>query len=362
LVDSSRQERLGIVLFYVIVVLLGYLTYRIFESFLPSLAWAAILVVLTYPLYQRLERNWGPSRAALSSTIGVTVVLIAPMTFVASAFVQQAVGAVHSIQLGVELGRYSWVNHLWEDVQNRFPGLIPSDLGNAVHNYAEQAAAYVAGRVGDILKNTARFLMDVTFTILAMFYFYRDGTAIVTRIRDGLPFEEAQRIRVVADTHNLIFATVFSTLVAAAIHGVIGSLIFALTGIKAPIFWGVLMGFFSFIPLIGTALIWVPLALGLILGGHLVAGIILAIVCSVVIGMIDNVVRPLIISGRAEMSTLLIFIGVLGGIEVFGLLGVVLGPIIIAIAAMLLQVYVPGARDETSSSNASGNRKQAVLE
>ena len=232
-------------LFYVIVILLGYLTYRIFESFLPSLAWAAILVVLTYPMYQRLERNWGPNRAALTATIGVTLVLIAPMIFVASAFVQQAVDAVHSIQLGVELGRYSWVNHLWEDVQSRFPRLIPSDLGNAVHNYTEQAAAYVAGRVGDILKNTARFLMDVTFTILAMFYFYRDGATIVTRVRNGLPFEEAQRIRVVADTHNLIFATVLSTLAAAGVHGVIGSIIFALTGIKAPIFWGVLMGFFS---------------------------------------------------------------------------------------------------------------------
>ena len=122
-------------------------------------------------------------------------------------------------------------------------------------------------------------------------------------------------MRVVKETHSLIFATVLSTLTAAAVHGIVGTVAFALTGIKSPLFWGVLMGFFSFIPLIGTALIWVPLSLSLALGGHLAAGIILAAYLQRGRGMIDNFVRPLMISGRAEMSRLLIFIGVLGGIK-----------------------------------------------
>jgi len=251
---------------------------------------------------------------------------------------------------------------LWGRLQNRFPGFIPSDLGAVAHNYAEQAAGYIAARAGGILKNTATFFMDTAFTILAMFYFYRDGKVIVNRIRSGLPFEEAQRLEVVNNTHSLIFATVLSTVVAALVHGVVGTLAFALTGINSPVFWGVLMGFFSFIPLIGTALVWVPLSLSLMLGGHLAAGLILAGVCSVVLGMIDNFVRPWLISGRAEMSMLLIFIGVLGGIEVFGLLGVVLGPIIIAIAATLLGVYVPRRSVGTRSSEASGKKTADVLE
>jgi len=164
------------------------------------------------------------------------------------------------------------------------------------------------------------------------------------------------------DTHGLVFATVFSTLAAALMHGSIGALTFALTGIRSPIFWGVLMGFFSFIPIFGTALIWVPLALSLLLGGHVVAGIILAIVCSTVIGTIDSFIRPFIISGRAEMSMLLVLIGVLGGIEVFGLLGVVLGPILIATAGTLLQVYVPRTRIETKVAEAAEQNKATVLE
>jgi predicted PurR-regulated permease PerM len=361
-IDPRRQEGLGIVLFYAIALLLGYLAYRIFEPFFSPLLWAAILAVLTYPLYERLSRRFGPNRAALLTTAGVTLVLIVPMIFVLSAFVRQAMGAVRAIQLGVELGRYTWVNRFWDGLQSRFPQLIPYNLGNMIHNYAEQAASFAAGRVGGILRNTAAILMDTAFTILAMFYFYRDGASIVTRLRDGLPFEEAQRVRVVKETHSLIFATVLSTLTAAAVHGVVGTAAFALTGIRSPIFWGVLMGFFSFIPLIGTALIWVPLSLSLALGGHLAAGVILVAICSVVLGMIDNFVRPLMISGRADMSMLLIFIGVLGGIEAFGLLGVVLGPVILAIAATLLNVYVPGAHAGTTESKASGKKTAAVLE
>jgi predicted PurR-regulated permease PerM len=353
---STRRERMNVVLFYSIIAILAYFSYRIFEPFLYSLAWAAILVVLTYPVYERVERRWGPSRAALATTVGVTLLIVVPLIFVASAFVKQAVDAVRSVRLGVELGQYAWVNRLWQRMQERFPSLIPSDVGT-LGNYAQEAARYAAGRVGEILRNGARLVMELTFAILAMFYFYRDGDTLVLRVRNGLPFEEPQRVRLLADTHSLIFATVLSSLTAAAVHGVIGALIFALTGIQSPLFWGVLMGFFSFIPLIGTALVWVPLALSLILGGHVVAGIILAAVCSVVIGLIENLVRPLMISGRAEMNMLLIFIGVLGGIEVFGLLGVVLGPIVIATAGTLLQVYVPRPRMEHEVFEASERRR-----
>ncbi|HWF37839.1 MAG TPA: AI-2E family transporter [Candidatus Acidoferrales bacterium] len=359
---TTRRERIGVVLFYSTVAVLAYLAYRIFEPFLEPLAWAAILVVLTFPMYKRVTRRFRPGTAALLTTAGVTLLLIVPMTLVLSAFVKQAVNAVHTVQLGVELGRYAWVNRLWSDLQHRFPALIPSDFGTVAHNYAEQAAGWVAGKAGSILKNTATFVLDMTFTIFAMYYFYRDGATIVMRIRNRLPFEEEQRDRVMDDTHSLVFATVFSTLAAAVMHGSIGALTFALTGIDAPIFWGVLMGFFSFIPMIGTALIWVPLALSLLLGGHVVAGIVLAVVCSTVIGTIDSFIRPYIISGRAEMNMLLVFIGVLGGIEVFGLLGVVLGPIVIAMAGTLLQVYVPRTRFETKLSEAAEQKKAAVLE
>lgn len=360
-VDPRRLERLRVVLFYAIVALLAYLAFRIFEPFLAPLAWAAVLAVVTYPVHRLIARRFKRNVAALISTVWVTALLIVPTVLVLTSFVKEAVQAVDSIRLGVELGHYAWANRFWEQLQDRFPQFVPSDLGTELHNYAEQGAAIAAGRVGEILRHTAELLLDLVFTIFSMFYFFRDGETLVERLRNSLPFEQPQRLMVVENTRSLIFATVMSSLVAAALHGVIGGLAFALTGIKTPVFWGVLMGFFSLIPVFGTALVWVPLALSLILGGHLWAGIVLVGACSIVLGTVDNFVRPLLISGRAGMNTLLIFIGVIGGIDVFGLLGVVLGPIILATAGTLLTVYVPGAVGERVASKANEEEPSAVV-
>lgn len=359
--EPSTQQKLETLLFYGSVILLGYLAYEVASPFLVPLAWAAILTVVTFPLHRRLTRRLGSNSAALVSTTGVTLILIVPAIFVLIAFVQQAVSAVQGVRFGIAAGRYAWAQSFWIHLQSRFPSLIPADLGEAVRGYAQQAASYIAARLGDILKHTAEFIIALCYTILAMFYFFRDGIHIVDRLRKALPFESSRQNLIVDNTSELIFATVTSSLVAAALHGVIGGIAFALTGIQAPLFWGVLMGFFSLIPLIGTALIWVPLAISLILAGHLAAGIVLAAICSLVVGMVDNFVRPMLISGRAEMSTLLIFIGVLGGLRVFGLLGVVVGPIILATAATLLDFYSP-LRTGNIPSKPGGPDKIVVLE
>jgi predicted PurR-regulated permease PerM len=157
-----------------------------------------------------------------------------------------------------------------------------------------------------------------------------------------------------SDARNLIFASVTSSMVAAAAHGALGGIAFAVTGINAPIFWGVMMGFFSFVPLVGSALIWAPVSISLMASGHWGRGIVLVVVCAVIVGGVDNVIRPWLISGRAEMGGLVVFISVLGGIAAFGLLGVILGPIIVATAASLLDLYVPRARVGNSPARASG--------
>ena len=352
--ELSSQKRLGAALFYGIVALLVYLVYLVFAPFLVPLAWAAVLVVVSYPAYEWLARRWGPVTAAIAGTLGVTLILIVPTLLVMAAFVRQGVDAVQSIQLQVANGHFTWVNDLWARIQQRFPEAGSEDLATSLRRYGELAAEFVAARLGAILKNMAVFLFHLGVTILAMFYLYRDGASMVERLRELLPFELAHRDRMLDDARNLIFASVTSSLVAAAAHGALGGLAFALTGIKAPIFWGVMMGFFSFVPLVGSALIWVPVSVSLMAGGHPVRGIILVIFCAVIVSSVDNVIRPWLISGRAQMGGLLVFISVLGGIAAFGLLGVVLGPIIVATTASLLELYAPGARVGNRASRAGG--------
>jgi len=352
--ELSSQKRLGAALFYGIVILLIYLAYLVFAPFLVPLAWAAVLVVVSYPAYEWLARRCGPVMAAIVSTVGVTLILIVPTLLVMVSFVRQGMGAVQSIQLQVANGHFDWVNDAWARFQDMFPDAGSDDLATSLRHYGELAATFVAARLGTILKNTAVFVFHLGVTILAMFYLYRDGASMVARLREILPFELAHRDRMLGDARNLIFASVTSSLVAAVAHGALGGIAFALTGIKAPIFWGVMMGFFSFVPLVGSALIWVPVSISLMASGHWGRGIVLVIFCAVIVGGVDNVIRPWLISGRAEMGGLVVFISVLGGIAAFGLLGVVLGPIIVASAASLLELYAPHAHVGNSPAHAGG--------
>jgi predicted PurR-regulated permease PerM len=361
-VELTTQKRLGTALFYGILVVLAYLVFLVFQPFLAALAWAAVLVVVSYPVYARLARKWGPTPAATASTLGVILILIVPTLLVTGAFIHQAVEAVQEVQQQIQSGHFSWVNDLWLRIQERFPDANPGDLTTVIHRYAETGAGYLASRLGAVLRNTAVLLFHLAVTILAMFYFFRDGDSIVARLREVLPFEKSHREKMIDETRDLIFASVTSSLAAAVAHGALGGLAFGLTGIRAPIFWGVMMGFFSLVPVVGSALIWVPAAISLMVDGHIGMGIVLIVFCSVIVGLVDNIIRPWMISGRAEMGGLVVFISVLGGISVFGMLGVVLGPIVVAAGASMLDLYAPGAPARNTKSKAGGHKLDGVLE
>lgn len=360
--EGTARNRVGGLLYYAIMILLGYLLFLIFQPFLVPLGWAAVIVVVTYPAFEWLAKRTRPSATALILTFAVTAVLIVPMVVVMLAFIKQGMREAQVFQKRLGSGDYGPLQHVWTRFQTRFPEANLGDLDDSIHNYIGDAISYLAGRFGTILKHTATFFFDTGLAIFAMFYLYRDGESMVRRLREVLPFESKHRDRMLHSVHDLIYASVTSTLAAALAHAILGGLAFYVTGVNSPLFWGVLMGFFSFIPVFGTVLVWAPLALGLIFGGHLTAGIILIILCSIVIGSVDNILRPLLIAGRAQMGGLVILIAVLGGITVFGLLGVVLGPVVVAVVAGVLDVYAPSEEDDMIKAKPRGRRAKAVLE
>ena len=158
-------------------------------------------------------------------------------------------------------------------------------------------------------------------------------------LRRLLPFEDQQVHDLTEQAHELIQTSVTSSFVIAAVQGLLGGITFALVGISGAIFWGVTMAFLALIPLLGTGIVIAPAAAWLLLTGQVTQGIILAVVGFGVIGMVDNVLRPFLVAGRTQMSALVLFISVMGGISVFGMLGLVMGPIVVATAKSLLDVY-----------------------
>ena len=337
--SPNSQTRLAAALFYGVVLLLAYLVYLIFEPFLEPLAWAAVLAVVFYPLHDHLQKRWGKTWAATVDTLFVTAIVVIPAIFVASAFVRQGVEAGRSIQQGLSSGRFERLNDAWLWVQHRFPAENPADLAGMLRGWADRIASMAAARLGDVLRHVATALFDLGVMVFAMFYFFRDGEMVMQRLRAVLPFETFYRERMIREAHDLIFASVTSSLVAALVHALIGGITFHIAGIQSPLFWGVMMGFASLLPIVGSSIIWGPAAIWLIATSHVGRGIFVIAVCAGLVGLVDNVIRPWLISGRAQLGGLLIFISVLGGIAVFGILGVVLGPIIVASAASILDIY-----------------------
>jgi predicted PurR-regulated permease PerM len=209
----------------------------------------------------------------------------------------------------------------------------------------------MASELGTIIRNTVVFLFELFVMLFALFYFLHDGDAMVARFRRFLPFEESTTERMLAEARELIFASVTTSLVIAAVQGVICGGAFAIVGLGSPVFWGVLMGFLSLLPVVGAWPVWIPGTIYLASTGHAGRAIVLIGICGALGATIDNVLRPLLLGGRASLSGLLVFISVLGGITVFGVLGVVLGPIVVATAVGILDVYseadVPGGAPDT---------------
>lgn len=354
---------MGTVLSYGIIALIAYLAFRIFEPFFVALAWAAVLVVISYRAYEWLEKRTRRSTAALISTLGVTIILIAPAVLILVMFLRQGAAALQSLHLSTASGRLYWFNWIWFHLEHRFPELNSADVAAELHQYGEQAAQYLAARLGSAVGHTADFLFDLAITIFSMYYMFRDGRSLVAELRRLLPLQAFERERILDDTHDIIHATMLASFLAAASHGALLGLAFLAVGIHAALFWGVLMGFLSLIPVVGSALIWLPAAVGLVIGGHVVKGVALALLATAIVFLVDYVLRPWFISGRSQVGELVVFIGVLGGISLFGALGIVLGPIVVALAADILELYTPrGGRPGHTPSPPGANPTGAVLE
>ena len=338
--EQTADNRFSNVLFYAVVLCLGYLVFRVFEPFLVPLGWAAVFGVIFYSLNKRFERKWGPTRSAAAVTLGVTLILIVPVLLFAAMFVREGIAAAVSIQTAMASGGYGWLSHTWAWIGSKITaGGITVDLPGLVRQGASSAGEYMATELGRVIRNIVLFLFELFVMLFALFYFLRDGDSILDRFRLLLPFEETTTERMLAEARELIFASVTTSLVIAAVQGTICGGAFAIVGLGSPVFWGVVMGFLSLLPVVGAWPVWVPAAIWLFSTGHSARAIILIAICGALGATIDNILRPVLLGGRASLNGLLVFISVLGGIAVFGVLGVVLGPIVVATTVGIVDVY-----------------------
>lgn len=338
MMKDRRIERLSAALFYAVVALLVWLVFLVVSPFLVPLGWAAILAIMITPLHNRLTARWRATGAALTSTIGVMLGLVVPGALLGFYFVREGLQAAQGLQDLAASGRLDWAARLWASLGHRI-GMSNADLTTVLQDGARAVAAFLAGSLGGILANVLRVILYLFIMLFALFYFLRDGKSIMAMLRRLLPFEEPLRERMLADAQQLIHASVSISLLIAVLQGSICSLAFVLVGIGEPIFWALVMSFLSLLPVVGAWPIWIPAAIWMFATGQIVRGIVLLVICGGIAGTIDNFLRPALLSGRTRLDGLSVFISVLGGIAAFGMIGLVLGPIIFAMALALLDAY-----------------------
>lgn len=321
------------------IALLTWLVYLVLRPFLTPLGWAAVLAIISYPVYERLTRRMSASAAAGLTTAGVTLVIIVPAVALAVAFVREALDMANSVQTAITDGRLGWVQDWWTNFSTRYPFTAQLDVATISTDGLRQGAGFVIARAGSIFSNVAEFFIDLALALFATFFLLRDSGDLMRGIRRLLPMAPPQREALISRTRDLIWAGVLSSVAVAGLQGVLGGIAFALVGISAPVFWGVLMAFFCLLPF-GAWVIWLPAAVILAFDGHLTKALVLGGLGVGAVSTADNVLRPWMLSGRVHINGLVIFVSLLGGLAVFGLLGIVLGPVLVATALNLLNAYL----------------------
>lgn len=319
----------------------GWLCYWIARPFLKPILSAILLAIIYYPLHTRWQRHIKyPNLAALVSTLTVLLTLVVPFLLLGVAVKREMTDLYHllSEQTAQDGGWGPWLAHTSERLTGwirRYADVAEIDLGQIMVERVQRARTTLFEDAADVLGNLVSFIVDGVISFFTLFFLFRDGSEVYSRLEAIVPLRPGQLDRLRREVSRTITASVYGSVAVAVSQGMLTGLAFWVLRVPSPILWGVAAALFSFVPLFGPTLIWGPAAVILFISGHWVRGLALLGWGAGVIGLADNVVRPYVISGKVKFYPLHVFIALLGGVQAFGVLGLVIGPIVLALAQAL---------------------------
>ena len=342
------RQRVTLLFLVLLAVAALAVCFIIFKPFIGPLLSATVIAIVFFPVQSKVLK-WvrSPSLAALLSTILVVLIVVVPAIAIGVAITDEVTDLYHDLgERSSESG--GWSPYISELLSRplawlgRYVNLSEIDPRAWLVNRLQQVGSLLLSEIGLVLGNVTSFLINSVIALFTLFFLFREGKSLRRRVAAALPLKKEQVEALFSGISNTIIATVYGGLVVAAVQGALTGLALAVLGIRSPVLWGAVAAFFSLLPLVGTAVVWVPAALYLVATGHWVMGLLLVGWGAGVVGTIDNVLRPLLMRGRVQMHTLLIFFSVFGGVRAFGFLGLFIGPVIMAVTISLLSML----RDE----------------
>jgi predicted PurR-regulated permease PerM len=331
--------------FFIVLIFLLYQASRLITPFLSAVLWAAIIVLVLYPLYARVLRLLRGRKTlaagvmtffTLILVIGPTVVLFALLT---GEVVDLYRAAVEFIQSG------GWAD-LWGRLKASSlgavlaqPHLAELDIKSRVINGLGDLSADMAAQLGAMLKNMLLALLNLFIMLFVIFFFFRDGKAYADEVTDLLPFPETQKKSIMEKLGNTFSAVLNGLFLVALLQGFMTGVGFLIFGVPFAIFWGFLAAIAALLPIGGSALVWIPGALYLFLKGSTLKAVLLAAWGALLVSTPDNFLKPILIGRKAKLPTFFLFLGILGGIQAYGVLGVFFGPLVVTLLIAFLRIY-----------------------
>ncbi len=312
------------------------LCYRLAKPCIPSLVWAGALASVFNPLHRWIEaRVRRPNLAAAFSLVIIGLLVVAPATWFAQMFAEQAISVPETIQKQIATGKW----HLSGDQHPRlahFLALVERQVSSPEN--ASMAATWLKTTLSRLAEETAIAAVQVSLTLYFLFYFLRDRFRVLKTIRSFLPLDESETNTLFGRVNDTIHATLYGIIALSALQGVLGGLMFWWLGVPTPWFWALVAAVFAFVPVVDTFVLWLPAAVYLGLEGRWGEALGVAALGSLLVRAIENFLYPVLVKDRLRVPPVSIFVALVGGLLLFGWSGLVLGPVILTVTSALLEI------------------------
>ena len=340
--NSMGEKQFSFYMILAIVLILGYLCYRTLLPFLAPLSWAVVFCIVFFPVYRvMLKLVRLQSLAATATVILVCILILGPFSYFAYLLTVE-LSNISSAPLDMKtianLFNHPLIRHVTDKLLSFFnitQDELQASVLSGLSAFGKRMVEYAPGRLGDVIGAAFNFVLMV----FSLFFFLMDGPYLLERLKEYLPFSKAHKERLTKQVKDIVISTIYGGIVVALALGCVGSLTFGFLGLHGPGMWGLAIAISSFIPFVGSALVWIPAVLWLLFKGAIVKAIIVLLIATLATALIDNIIRPVIIGNRLRMPLLVIFFGALGGVGFFGLIGIVLGPLVLAVFISILDMF-----------------------
>ena len=318
----------GLMLILIVVLAL------IAQPFVPALVWSLTLAVMFAPVERQLRTRTGsPALAASVALLLAAVLVVIPVILVVSALLDEIIAGAqtYGALLSPDALRQGW--------PEAAAFLARFDPWFDLAQLRQFISAQIGLLSGRVVQESATGLVTLLLTFYFLFYLLRDKAKALAALQRLVPLDAGEFHELVAKTSQTVFASVYATAAVAALQGLLGGLMFWMRDLPAPIFWGVVMGLLAIVPFLGAFVVWVPAAIGLALAGDWGSALVLTVWGTLVVGLIDNIVYPILVGKRLSLHPMVSFIAIIGGLVLFGAHGIVLGPLVVALAQALLHIW-----------------------